>query len=71
MPKVKGITHGIPLEMKTNEFKEELEHANNIKIEKISRLQKDTESIIIEYRQDIDFDFPLHMYIGYKRITVK
>ena len=79
-PKLKGITHGIPLEMKTNEIKEELEYANNIKIEKISRLQKfdkiknkkqDTESIIIEYEQDTDIDFPLHMYIGYKRITVK
>ena len=77
-PNVKGITHGIPLQMKTAEIKEELQNANNIKIENINRLQKfdkiknekqDTESIIIEYGQDIDF--PLHMYIGYKRITVK
>ena len=64
--------------MKLDEIKEELEYKNNIKIEQISRLQKfdkdkkekcDTESIIIEYGQDITF--PLHMFLGNKRINVK
>ena len=77
-PKVKGITHGIPLEIDLMEIKQELENANSIKIEEIYRLQKfdkikqeklDTESIIIEYSQDIEF--PLRMFFGYRRITVK
>ena len=77
-PITRGITHGIPLEMNLLEIKQELEEANSMKIEKINRLKKfdkaqqekiDTESIIIEYSQNIEF--PLHMYFGYKRITVK
>ena len=60
------------------EIKEELESANSVKIEEIHRLQKfdqtaqkkiDTESIIIEFCQEVEF--PFFMYFGYKRINVK
>ena len=31
----------------------------------------DTESLIIEFGSDSAIEFPLHLYLGYKRITVK
>ena len=77
-PKIKGICHGIPKDMDLEEIKEELENANSLKIEQIYRMQKydkikqektDTDSIIIEYGQDIEF--PLQMYLGYRRIYIK
>ena len=76
--KIKGIAHGIPLDMNLAEIKKELEKNNAVKIEQIKRLQKfdkikkekiDTESIILDYGQEIEF--PKYMYLGYRRITVK
>ena len=64
--------------MELLEIKQELENSNTVKIEKIYRLKKfdkvkqekiDTESVIIEFNQDIEF--PFQMYFGYRRISVK
>ena len=76
--KIKGILHGISLDMDLEDIKEELENTNTIKIEQIYRLQKfdkikrgkiDTETIIIEYGQEVAF--PLHTHLGYRKITIK
>ena len=81
LPKIKGITHGIPLSIEISELEKELKDKNvSVSFGKISRLQKfyktkggktDTESIIIEFNSESKIEFPLHLFMGYKRITVK
>ena len=76
-PKIKGIIHGIPLDTDISEIEKELQSQNSC-VEKAFRLQKfdkiqekkiDTESIIIVLTSEIDF--PSHVYLGYRRLTVK
>ena len=73
-PKAKGITHGIPLEIELLEIKEKLKNSNTVKIEKIYRLEKfdkvkqekiDTESVIIENNQDIEFPFQKYEHVSH------
>ena len=78
-PKSKGIIHGIPLDTNISDIEKELQVQNNfVHIEKIFRLQKfdkiqnkkrDTESLIIVFGSE--FDFPSHLYLGYRWLTVK
>ena len=78
-PKTKGIIHGIPLDTDIVDIEKELQAQNSfVDIEKTFRLQKfdkiqnkktDTESLIIVFSSEIDF--PTHLYLGYRRLTVK
>ena len=71
--------HGIPLDTYISEIEKKLQiQTSFLDIEKAFRLQNydkiqekktDTESLIIVFRSEIDF--PSHLYLGYRRLTVK
>ena len=71
--------HGIPLDTDILDIEKEIQVQNSfVDIKKAFRLQKfgkiqekktDTESLIIVFRLEIDF--PTHLYLGYRRLTVK
>ena len=82
LPKIKGITHGIPLSTEISELEKELKDQNvsvsfgKIRVDyknltKLREKKTDTESIIIEFNSESKIEFPLHLFMGYKRITVK